>query len=82
MFAKTKSTFQERNAIFFSEIITCNPSIFSTMDHPDLPVSNFMENSIGLKSIKTQYIVLNKLFSMPHGVLITIQLTKGELEAM
>ena len=27
-------------------IITCNPSIY-TMEHPDLTVSNCMENSIG-----------------------------------
>ena len=35
---------------YFSEIITCNcnPSM-STMDIPDLTVSNFMENSIDLK---------------------------------
>ena len=42
------SIFRERNAIFFMKIITCDPSIY-TMDHPDLTVCNFMENSIGLK---------------------------------
>ena len=32
------------------EITICNPSIY-TMDHPDFPVSNFIENSIGLKRV-------------------------------
>ena len=31
---------------YFWEIITCDLSIYK-MDHPDLTVSNFMENSIG-----------------------------------
>ena len=33
------------------EIITYNPSIY-TIDHPDLTVSNFMENAIGLKWVQ------------------------------
>ena len=33
------------------EIITFDLSIY-TMNHPDLTVSNFMENSIGLKRAK------------------------------
>ena len=41
LFAKTKSVFREINILF--EIITCNLSIY-TMDHPDLILSNFMEN--------------------------------------
>ena len=36
---------------YFFEIITSDPSI-STMDHPDLTVSNFNENSIGPKRVK------------------------------
>ena len=35
-----------------NEIITCDPSIY-TMDHPDLLVTNLMENSIKLKSVNT-----------------------------
>ena len=33
---------------FLGEILTSDPSIYM-MDHPDLTVSNLMENSIGLK---------------------------------
>ena len=48
LLAKTKSIFR---AIFFFEIITFDPLI-NTKDHPDLIVSNFMENSIGFKRVK------------------------------
>ena len=37
--------------ICFLKIITCDLSIY-TMDHPDFIVCSFMENSIGLKSVK------------------------------
>ena len=50
LFTKTKSIFIERNAVFFSEIITCDPSY--TMDHPDFIVCSFMEISIVLKPVK------------------------------
>ena len=33
---------------FLGEIIISNPSIYK-MDHPDMTVSRFVENSIGLK---------------------------------
>ena len=33
------------------KIITSDPCIY-TMNHPDLSVLNFMENSIGLKGVK------------------------------
>ena len=36
---------------YFLEIITSGPSIY-TMDHPDLFICSFMENSIGHKRIK------------------------------
>ena len=36
----------EKEIQYFLEIITCNPLIY-TMDHPDLIVCSFMENSIG-----------------------------------
>ena len=36
----------------FGEIIICDHSIY-TMDHPDLTVLYFMENSIVLKRVKT-----------------------------
>ena len=44
---------QNRYSENFFLIITCDHSIY-TMDHPDLhvTVSNFMENSIGLKRVK------------------------------
>ena len=48
-FAKTKLIFRQRNLIL--EIITSDPSIY-TIDHPDLTVSNFMENSIGPRRVK------------------------------
>ena len=35
---------------FFLEIIICDPSEY-TMDHPDLIVYSFMENSIDLKMV-------------------------------
>ena len=35
---------------FLGEIIISDPSIYK-MDHPDMTVSKFMENSIGLKRI-------------------------------
>ena len=41
----------EKEIQYVSEIITCDPSIY-TIDHPDLTVSIFMENFIGLKRVK------------------------------
>ena len=49
--ANTKLTVRKRNAIFFWEIIACNPSIFR-MDHPDFNGCSFIENSICLKRFK------------------------------
>ena len=43
----------QRNTIFL-EIITCYPSIY-IMDHPDLTVPNFVENSIALKMARMNY---------------------------
>ena len=43
-----------RGIQYILEIITCDPSIY-TMDHPDLTVSNFMGNSIGLKRVKCEH---------------------------
>ena len=41
---KINLIYRERNTIFGNDNqVTCNPSIY-TMDHPDLTVSNFMEN--------------------------------------
>ena len=37
--------------VYLYKIITCDPLVY-TMDHPDLTVSNFMENFIGLKKFK------------------------------
>ena len=56
LFVKSNSIFRERNVIFL-EIITSNPSIYK-MDHPDLTVSNFMENDICLQRVK--YLPLQK----------------------
>ena len=53
MFAKTnRSPKKEIYIVFWGEIITCDPSIH-VMDHPDLTVSSFMENSIGRQRVKT-----------------------------
>ena len=41
----------DREILFILEILTCNPSVY-IMNHPDITVSNSMENSIGLKWIK------------------------------
>ena len=43
-----KIDLQRKEYNIFFEIVTCNPSIY-TMDHLDISVSNFMENSIDLK---------------------------------
>ena len=48
---QNQSLNSERNKILFLEIITCDPLIYK-MDHPDLAVSNFTENSIGPKWVK------------------------------
>ena len=47
--AETKLILKEKNTIVL-EIITCDPSIY-TMDHPDLIVCGFMEDSIDLKRV-------------------------------
>ena len=44
-----------RKCNIFLEIITCDPSVY-TMDHPGFIISNFMENSIGLKKVKVKNI--------------------------
>ena len=56
---------EEMFCVFFVEIITCNPSILYTMDHPDFTVSNFVENSTDLKEAKsaTMNIFRKKIFS-------------------
>ena len=43
---------------YIFEIITCDPSIY-TMNHPDLFVCSFIENSIGLKRGKLMLTPLN-----------------------
>ena len=47
----------------FLESITCNPSIY-TMDHPDLTVSNYMENSICLTLYAIGYFKIMTSFSI------------------
>ena len=42
--------FSEKEIQYYLEIITCDLSVH-TMDHPDLVVSNFMENSVGLQRV-------------------------------
>ena len=46
-----KNNLQKKKYNILLEIITFDPLIY-TMDHPDLTVSNFMENSIGPKRVK------------------------------
>ena len=41
----------EKEIQYCLEIITCDPSIFTIIDHHDLTVSNLMENCIGLKRV-------------------------------
>ena len=41
----------EEEIQYYLEIKTCDPSIY-TIDHPDLTVSKFMENSIRLQRVK------------------------------
>ena len=48
--AKTKSIFRGRN-ILFSRMYSLCPLKY-TLDHPDLAVSNFMENSIAVQRVK------------------------------
>ena len=40
----------EKEIQYFLEILTCDPSIY-IMHHPDLTVSNFMGNSVGIKMV-------------------------------
>ena len=44
----------EKKIQYFFEIITCDPSLY-IIDHPDLTVSNFMGNSIGIKRVNWTY---------------------------
>ena len=46
-----KAVLRENKYNIVFVIITCNSSIY-TMDHRDLTVSTFMENTIGLKRVK------------------------------
>ena len=46
LFAKVKSIFRERNIMYFGNL-TCHHSLYS-MEHPDLAVANFMENTFVL----------------------------------
>ena len=41
----------EKEIQYFLEIISCDPSIYK-LDHPDLTLSNFMGNSIGIHYTK------------------------------
>ena len=41
---------QRKKSQYYLEIISCDPSIYA-MDHLDLTVSNFMEDSIGLQRV-------------------------------
>ena len=41
----------QKKCNIFLKIISCDPSM-NTMEHPDLTVSYFMVNSIGLKNVK------------------------------
>ena len=43
---------RDNKVIIFLQIITCDPSTYS-MDHPDLIVCRFMENSIRLKRVNS-----------------------------
>ena len=50
VYAKTKKN-SEKEFQYYLEIITCDQSKYK-MDHPDLTVSEFMENGIGLQNVK------------------------------
>ena len=54
---------KEKENHFCGEIITCGPSIY-TMDHPDLTVLNFIENSISLKRVKNQSLMCWLIYSV------------------
>ena len=69
MFAKPN--FDLKRKKFVLEIITYDPSIY-TMEHLDLTVLNFMENSISLKdvrdlSIRAINVKFLKLNLLSHG---------------
>ena len=51
LFAKTNSISRERSVIFLLKIVTCNPSIYTTVQPYLTTVLNFFENSIGLKRV-------------------------------
>ena len=67
MFTKTKT--------ISMDIITSNPLIY-TMEHPGFIVSNFMENSTGLKSRppdKSAYRKITFLISQPKPMLWVLE---------
>ena len=68
----------EKRIQYFLETVTCDPSIY-TMVHPDLTVSNFMENSIVLKRAKT--IVCWQMIHMKYycSCYVTVYFSKGSL---
>ena len=52
----------EKKYNIFLKIIACDPSTY-TMGHPDLTVSNFMGNSIGLKRVNNAFSELSGLIT-------------------
>ena len=66
LFAKTKLFLRERNLIFGN--LTCDPSIY-IMDHPDLIVCSFMDNSIGVKRVNTYLSLPDNIHMMPATVI-------------
>ena len=50
----------EKEIQYVLEIITCDPSIY-TMNHQDLTVTNFLENSIGLKRVNGLQFYINNV---------------------
>ena len=62
---------EEIHVQYFFRIVTCDPSLY-IMDHLDIAVSNFMENSIGFKRVKGQYFRdLVKSLYQKHNFLIS-----------
>ena len=48
-FSLRRNQSSENEKQYLLEIITCDPPPTYSMNNPDITVSNFMENSIGLK---------------------------------
>ena len=68
LFAKTNSISRQRSVILLLKIVTCNPSIYTTVQPYLTTVLNFFENSIGLKRVCFVFVLFVFCFFFFSGV--------------